>query len=170
MPLRDNPEWSGPPSSESWEDWLERGKNQTGIEQALGEILSSDPDSIVRSTAALALGFVGGHDSAGVLTARLAQDVPLVQMEAAAALGRIGAPEAAGPLCKALKNPDRNVRANACMALGQIGDASAMACLNEALQDPDPFVRNAARMALGSTPGPDQPADLTSPERSGTRK
>jgi len=149
MPLRDNPERSASPSSETWQAWIERGKRLSNIAQTLGQILSSGSDPVTRSTAALALGFVGTTESITLLSAHLATDVPQVQMEAAAALGRLGANEAAEQICSSLQSPDSNVRANACMALGQIRTQEALACLNVALQDPDPFVRSAASAALG---------------------
>ena len=83
MPLRDNPERSASPSSETWQAWIERGKRLSNIAQTLGQILSSGSDPVTRSTAALALGFVGTTESITLLSAHLATDVPQVQMEAA---------------------------------------------------------------------------------------
>jgi hypothetical protein len=151
MPSRDNPGWvpiSPAQVSDTWEEWIEKGRNISGIEECLLSFLAEEANAVTRSLIVLALGFVAGDRSIPTLMSILESDVPLVQMEAAASLGRLGNAEAVEALCKAIKSPDRNVRANACTSLGRIGGAKASECLIEATTDADPFVRTAAQAAL----------------------
>lgn len=149
-PLQDNPGWVAPPAAQqiTWEEWVNRGKAITGVEESLLWMLANEHDPVARSAIVLALGFVGGDKSIDPIIDVLKIDNPLVQMEAAASLGRLGRSSAVEALCKALKNPDLNVRANVCMALGRLGGVRAHACLKEALQDTEPFVQAAAQEAL----------------------
>jgi HEAT repeat protein len=151
MPFDDNPRRIVPPEAQiasTWDEWIANGKRIPDIEKVLGRMLGTEENALTRSRAALALGFLGSHESGPILINSLASDVPSVQMEAAAALGRLGNDEAVEPLCEALRSADVNVRANASMALGRLGGERARECLNQVLQDNDPFVRTAATEAL----------------------
>jgi hypothetical protein len=150
-PFQDNPEWTKAPiaqTSSTWEEWVSKGKEITGVEECLLWMLENVNDPVTRSSVALALGFVGGNHSVNPLISLLETDTPAVQMEAAASLGRLGRSEAVEPLCKALESPDTNVRANGCIALGRLGGKKAITCLKDALKDRDPFVQAAAKEAL----------------------
>lgn len=150
-PFQDNPEWlesSERQTAGSFAEWVRNGKEMPDIENRLIRILEHEGDPVIRSAAALALGFVGGDQSVAALVNALETDVPIVAMEAAASLGRSGRSEAIELLCEALKNSDSNVRANACTALGLLGGEKAVSCLKSAEKDNDPFVQAAANEAL----------------------
>lgn len=150
-PFQDNQGWvesSATQTFNTWDGWVQKGREIPDSEDRLIEILEHDKDPVNRSAAALALGFVGGERSINPLIATLKNDIPMVAMEAAAGLGRLGESEAIEPLSAALKNADANVRANACTALGSLGGEKALATLREAQKDQDPFVKAAAREAL----------------------
>jgi HEAT repeat protein len=150
-PLQDHPGWlapTAPQTTGTWDEWVQNGRAISDSENRLIRILEHDQDPVIRSAAALALGFVGDSASLTPLATVLERDVPMVAMEAAAALGRLDSPEAVGPLCEALKSTDANVRANACTALGTLGGEKALSCLRDAEKDQDPFVQAAAREAL----------------------
>src|SRR6266542_1471864 len=127
-PFQDNPHrLEAPPadSADAWDEWVKAGKAVPHIESGLIQMLTQKDDPVMRSSAALALGFVGGEKSGEALIRALQTDLPMVAMEAAASLGRLGDPEALEPLCEALQNSDSNVRANACTALGLLGGEKA---------------------------------------------
>ena len=152
-PLQDNPrriESAPEETALSWDEWLSAGRNIADCESGLIKVLEQEEDPVIRSPAALALGFVGGNASIEPLIRALQTDDPLVAMEAAASLGRLGKSEAIDPLCEALKNSDSNVRANAAIALGLLGGETALSCLKSAAQDHDPFVKAAAARALSN--------------------
>ena len=149
-PFQDNPEWVESTEMQTystWDEWLNRGKEISDLENGLIWILEHDQDPVNRSAAALALGFMGGDQSINTLITVLKTDIPMVVMETAAALGRLGKSEAVEPLCEALRNADRNVRANASTALGWLGGKKALSCLEKAEHDKDPFVQAAAKEA-----------------------
>ena len=152
-PFQDNPGWVEAPPAEtsgSWDEWVAAGRNIPDGERRLIGVLEQEEDPVIRSAAALAIGFVGGDESISPLIRALQNDVPLVAMEAAAALGRLRNPKAVESLGDALKNPDSNVRANACTALGLLGGEKAHAYLKSAEQDDDNFVQAAAKQALSN--------------------
>ena len=152
-PFQDNRS-SGEPSvtdaSAIWDEWVTAGREIPDSEERLIRILEDEVDPVIRSSAAMALGFIGGDDSFEPLVRALQNDIPIVAMEAAASLGRLRNPEAIESLGDALKNPDSNVRANACIALGSLGGEKARTHLKSAQQDEDPFVRSAADQALST--------------------
>jgi len=151
-PFQDNPQRSEPPPEgtfETWEEWVNAGKEIQDIEKVLIGRLQNEEDPVNRSAAALALGVVGGEQIVAALVRSLQNDLSIVAMEAAAALGRLGKPETVEPLCEALKHSDSNVRANAAIALGVLGTEKALSCLKSAQQDKDPFVQHAVARALG---------------------
>lgn len=153
-PLQDNPRRTEPAPAEtvaSWDEWVRAGKRIHDSESGLIRVLEHEQDPVIRSSAALALGFVGGDQSAAALIKALETDVPIVAMEAAASLGRLGRSEAIEPLCDALENSDSNVRANACTAIGLLGGERALSCLKSVEKDKDPFVQAAAKEALRKT-------------------
>jgi HEAT repeat protein len=152
-PLQDNPrriETAPEETAVSWDEWVNAGRTIPDIDSRLIKVLEQEEDPVIRSSAGLALGFVGGDESIPPLIRALQSDVPLIAMEAAAALGRLRNPEAVESLGDALKNPDSNVRANACTALGLLGGEKARAYLKSAEQDDDSFVRAAAEQALSN--------------------
>lgn len=152
-PFQDNPEWVEPTAVQTfstWDEWVNKGQEIPDLEYCLTWILERDKDPVNRSSAALAIGFIGRDRSIKALIASLETDVPMVAMEAAASLGRLGMSEAVEPLCEALKNADANVRASTCTALGWLGGEKALSYLKDAEQDKDPFVQAAAKEARRS--------------------
>ena len=147
-PLRDDPQMSGCGSSLTWNEWVEQGREGVDTEACLHELLASEQDPVTRSDIVMAIGYVGGGRSMGLLVDLLKDREPSVVMEAAAALGRIGGQDAVPALIEALNNDDPNVRANACQALGMLNADQAAAALANALRDGDPLVRSAAQVAL----------------------
>jgi HEAT repeat protein len=150
-PFQDNPVWVESLTEETsgtWDEWVKTGREIPHIENDLIRMLELEGDPVIRSSATLALGFVGGDQSVAALIKALETDVPIVAMEAAASLGRLGRYEAIKPLCDALQNSDSNVRANAATALGLLGGEKAVSCLKSAEKDKDPFVQAAAKEAL----------------------
>lgn len=150
-PFQDNPGWvesAAEETSGTWDEWVKTGREIPDIEDRLTRTLEQEGDPMIRSAAALALGFVGGDQSVAALVKALETDVPIVAMEAAASLGRLGRSEAIEPLCEALRSADSNVRANACTALGSLGGEKPLSCLTDAEKDKDPFVKAAAQEAL----------------------
>jgi HEAT repeat protein len=105
--------------------------------QALGQVLTADPDFEVRRNAAFALGEIGGP-AIPVLLTMLNDKDPRVRRNVTAALVRIGQP-AVPHLIRLLKDTDSTMRRNAAVILGGIGPQArdAIPALEQALQDHD---------------------------------
>ena len=110
-------------------------------------------DSVVRTTAARALGNLGVKDSeaAGAALLDLLNDPEMiVRSEAVDALGILGYAPAVGAVKALLLNdPESLVRASAAETLGDLGDADALAELELALGDSDAAVRGYAANSIG---------------------
>jgi HEAT repeat protein len=133
------------------EQWIAKTREMEDAEKLLQEILANDSSGACRSRSAMALGFVGTHDSAVLLMKALESDEDSrVQWNAAAALGRLGVVQAIDALCSASRSEDENVRANACIALGELGGDRAVQRLREVLmqEDGNGFVGRCAADAL----------------------
>jgi len=122
-------------------------------------------DYYSRSTAARALGEVGGADAADALIEALKDEDDWVQEYAAEALGKIRCGKAVGPLGELLEAENYKVRTAVVDALGNIGGGEARAFLEPLKDDPDSWVRSAAESALKKLPAeaPDEPPDSDYP-------
>ena len=105
---------------------------------------------IARSNAAWALGALGNHAAAPLLSGALHDMEAAVRAKSAWALGALDASEAVSALVDALKDTDPGVRQQAAWALGAIGDRRAVGGLSPALKDAEPRVRQQAAWALGA--------------------
>jgi hypothetical protein len=135
----------------SLEQWIAKTREMEDAEKLLQEILANDPSGGYRSRSAMVLGFVGTHDSVGVLLKALETDAETrVRWNAANALGRLGVVDAIDALCSATESEDQNVRANCCIALGELGGDRAIQCLRKMLKQeaPNGFVWTCAAEAL----------------------
>lgn len=116
--------------------------------------LLTDPNEIVRATAASAVIYLPKNDAATVLIPLLNDKAAFVRAEAAFALGTVANGSAAAPLIRALQK-DRavEVRSAAAVALGKIGELSAVNALTTVLKkkpsDSDEFLRRSAAKAIG---------------------
>ena len=127
---------------------------------ALASLLS-DPDPLLRSEAARALGQIGGKAARQALLNAAATGDALTQAAAADGLGLLPAtPESVAALAGLLASQDAAVRQSACEALARIDPlppardgSSATPAIQEALltllSDDAPLVRRAAALALG---------------------
>lgn len=114
----------------------------------------SDPDEIVRATAAAAVVFLPEQEAAQALLPLLDDKAPFVRREAAYALGTVGNWSATNRLRRVLNNdPDPEVRSAAAIAIGNIGDYSALddliAILKQRPIEKNGFIRRSAARAIG---------------------
>ena len=127
----------------------------TRLAMAIGRLrkLLRDPDSEVRSSAAVALGNLGPNATEAIseLTSLLNDPDQWVRREAIAGLGAIGA-EAVPALVRVLREPEPQLRASAASALALIGAPAreAVPALLEAFGDSSLDVRKASAGALGA--------------------
>ena len=77
---------------------------------ALESLLAADPDSRVRQSAAISLGYIGKASGVSVLVAALKDSSAPVRFAAANSLGSLHARAAVGPLSALLNDPDAAVR------------------------------------------------------------
>jgi len=127
-----------------------------GTEQAsrLAVPALTDPDEIVRATAASSVIFLPEAEARDVLMPLLDEKKPFVRREAAYALGKVGNRGATNRLRRSL-NDDRDpeVRTAAAIAIGKIGDPSAiddmLNILNKRPKEEDDLLRRSAARAIG---------------------
>lgn len=94
----------------------------------------NDPLVIVRATAASAVLWLPGDESAGALIPLLDDKDEFVRQETAYALGKTGSRTAVAPLVERLQRDKKDgVRGAAAVALGQIGDETAVVPLAQVL-------------------------------------
>jgi HEAT repeat protein len=105
-------------------------------------------DSVIRITAAKALGLLKDTKSIDALIAHARDPEKSVRQAIVLALGDIKDRKALPVLIQALADEDWYVRAEAALALGKVGDAQAASKLFELLNDSDSYVRQNARKAL----------------------
>ena len=105
-------------------------------------------DYYSRSTAARALGEIGGEKAAAALIEALGDEDDWVQEYAACALGQLACSSAVTPLGRLLESENYKVRSAAAEALGRIGGDEARALLEPLREDTDSWVRDAAIQAL----------------------
>ncbi|MGB2751640.1 MAG: HEAT repeat domain-containing protein [Pyrinomonadaceae bacterium] len=116
--------------------------------------LLSDPNEIVRATAASAVIYLPKNDASISLMPLLNDKAAFVRVEAALALGTVADRSAASMLIRSLqKDRADEVRSAAAVALGKIGDISALdaliAVLKKKPSEDDEFLRRSAAKALG---------------------
>ncbi|RJP67407.1 MAG: HEAT repeat domain-containing protein [Candidatus Abyssobacteria bacterium SURF_17] len=107
-------------------------------------------DYYSRSTAARALGKIGGEKAVAALIEALKDEDDWVKEYAAEALGTLQCAEAVRPLGELLSLNNYKVRSSAAEALGRIGGEQARMLLEPLKDDPDSWVREAAINALGA--------------------
>jgi len=105
-------------------------------------------DYYSRSTAARALGEIGGEKAEAALVEALKDEDDWVQEYAAEALGKVACRQAVGPLGELLDSKNYKVRCSVTEALGKIGGEEARTLLEPLQQDSDSWVREAAITAL----------------------
>ncbi|MEQ1921393.1 MAG: HEAT repeat domain-containing protein, partial [Pyrinomonadaceae bacterium] len=116
--------------------------------------LLSDPDEIVRATAASAVIYLPKAEAAAALIPLLNDKQPFVRTEVAFALGAVADRSAAASLIRLLqKDRADEVRAASAVALGKIGDISALDALTAILKkkpsEDDEFLRRSAAKSIG---------------------
>ncbi len=114
----------------------------------------SDPDELVRATAASSVVFLPASEARSVLLPLLDDKRPFVRREAAYALGFVEDWGATNRLRRLLINDrDLEVRAAAAIAIGNIGDPSAIEDLLKSLdkrpKEDEEFLRRSAARAIG---------------------
>ncbi len=109
-------------------------------------------DYYARSTAARALGEIGGETASAALIEALGDEDDWVQEYAANALGKLEHGPAIEPLGKLLESENYKVRTAAVEALGKIGGDDARRLLEPLREDHDSWVRDAAIHALEKLP------------------
>jgi HEAT repeat protein len=124
------------------------GIQAQGATSAISEVLKSDPDEMVRSSAAKALGEIG--DSYALPDLRSALDDPSekVQMWTIRSLGLMRDRESVEELISKLDDSTWGIRGYAAHALGDIGDERAIEPLARRLGDKNSTVRSSAERAL----------------------
>jgi len=106
--------------------------------------LACDPDRIVRSTAMIALGQIGGQISERILHRGLRDEDKRVQANAIESLDRLAAANQTPQLRAKLDDGDNRVRANAVKALLQLKVPQAARTLLDMLEDPNRMHRASA--------------------------
>jgi HEAT repeat protein len=129
------------------------GESDQSTDSALPLLLTAleDPNYLVRSRAAEALGNIGDDRAVRPLMDALKRgaEYPEVRSRAAEALGQLKATEAVEPLTESLTGMVWNVRYQAVIALGRIGDPAARDAVEQVVRyDPNFSVRAVAREAL----------------------
>jgi HEAT repeats len=126
-------------------------------DDALEDLMSSDPSEQVRAEAAAALGLSLDDGVVDVLLAAVETD-PSAQVQHAAlhALGVHSAPRSASGLIALLQQraAAEDLRADAAEALAHVHDDRVVPALISALDDPSPSVRYSAAYALGEQGDP----------------
>ena len=118
--------------------------------------LLSDPDAVMRRTAAESLGKIGDREAIPRLVERLGDDDPHVRATAARSLGVLASLDYAAVvgLLRSMRDPDDSVRHAAAQALGNGAALPALApALREMAAHADPAVRRDAAQTMFLTGG-----------------
>lgn len=127
---------------------LARRRDAAAVADLAG-FLAGDPDPLVRSRAADALGGIEGAAAIAALTRARADEAASVRIRVLMALRRLEGPAAVGSLRDALvADPDASVRRAAARAIGTLRIETARAALESALGDREESVRRAVTAAL----------------------
>ena len=105
-------------------------------------------DYYSRSTAARALGQIGGEKAETALIEALNDEDDWVKEYSAESLGKLRSERAVVPLGELLNSSNYKVRSSAAEALGRIGGEDARRLLEPLVDESDAWVREAARNAL----------------------
>jgi len=116
--------------------------------EPLLQTLNSE-DTVVRQSAAEALGRLGYRPAMSQLIALLTDDSAWVRRAATRALAHIGDGSAIDPLTQRVNDDSPWVRRSAVYALGAMRAQQSVSVLITALDDPDPQVRRNAAWSLG---------------------
>lgn len=119
-----------------------------GVE-ACATALRTDPDGMVRASAAAALGRLNS-DGNGALAGAFADGDPQVKLAALRSVGRINGFKDGPAIASLAGDPDVKVRRNAAEMLGTLRVAAGFDALVGMARDADPDVRNAAAHSLGA--------------------
>lgn len=122
-------------------------------------------DYYARSTAARALGEIGGEKASVALIEALGDEDDWVQEYAANALGKLGHKPAVEPLGRLLESESYKVRIAVVEALGKIGGDEARRLLEPLREDSDSWVREAAIQALEKLSHRREPAQPVQEQR-----
>lgn len=141
-------------AKERCEAAMELGRIQPGDRKSLETLVAllDDPDSRVRSQAAVSLGWMQAKGAVGALVEKTASDCVWTRRRAVQALGNIGDERAAEALLKALDDKDLDVRQLAVISLGYVKARRAVGKLLEiAKGDADKYahMQDIAIYALG---------------------
>lgn len=118
----------------------------------------SDPDPIVRATAAGSIGSLPASEAAQVLIPLLSDKDEFVRQEALSAIGKAGAVSTEADVIHLVENEkDDAVRTSAVRAIGTIGTLAAVPALTRIFsakpKDKNRFLRASAARAIGSIAG-----------------
>jgi hypothetical protein len=116
------------------------------VDALIGKLRLGDYYS--RSTAARALGEIGGEKATAALIEALNDEDDWVKEYAAEALGKLACEQAVGPLGELLNSSNYKVQSCAAEALGKIGGDEARKLLEPLKNDSDTWVREAVLGAL----------------------
>ncbi len=124
-------------------------ERRTRFAALLPKLLAGDPRTIIRCSAAQAIGKLHMKSAVPALIEAMGDPQSLVRWDAAIALGEIGDTRAVERLSRTVRfDPDSDVRAAAATSLGKLGTAEAIEALIETLRDRHTSVRHAAARAL----------------------
>jgi len=118
-----------------------------GVVPRLREMLKRDPNEIVRSACARALGDFGDGTSVHLLEESL-EDHPLVRLQAVIALGRLGQASAGPILLSLMRDQLPEVRYQAVRAVAQLKLEGVEEQIASLLDDPEEMVRRGAEQSL----------------------
>ncbi|MBI4711735.1 MAG: HEAT repeat domain-containing protein [Planctomycetes bacterium] len=132
--------------------WLMKSARSGDVSKYLklyAELVTDDPDPLVRALAARYVGKFNYKEGTPALIKALADPSPYVRQDAAVALGEIGDTSAVTPLLKTLEDDTSSeVRRSTAQSLGKIGDSKAVDGLIHHLEDVSPGVAYAALQSL----------------------
>jgi len=125
------------------------GRRDAAAAADLARMLSADPDPVIRTQAATALGRVGTAEAATALTAALGDQAVSVRVQGVHALRMVEGVRALGRLREVLtRDPDSRVRRAAARALAELPGEDARWALEVGTSDPDDSVREEVAGAL----------------------
>ena len=129
----------------------------------LSKVVQEDQVTMVRASAAEALGRIGGARAAAILAPLVEAEEPDLSRAALLALGQTGHPDALAPLLAALRAPDPGQRLIAVKAMTQESGPDAAEALQwVATTDTEPRIAQAAMEALARLATPEAVAALVS--------
>ena len=117
----------------------------------LSEILTKDPQAVVRQSAAINMSYVGDRAAGPALMKALKDSDPGVRYASVRTLSVLNYGEAEDAFIRMMNDPDVNMRRGVISALGQMQSRKAVSGLRKALDDPDKYVKLEAIKALGNT-------------------